>query len=555
MEAGLAPGDDHSRASKLLAALGLSGEENPAHLSGGEARRAALARALAPNPDILILDEPTNHLDLPAIEWLEEEIARSRSALVLVSHDRRLLERRRARTLWLDRGAVRRLDRGFAAFEAWRDEVFAQEERDRQKLDRKIAAELDWLRYGVTARRSRNQGRLRALNELRRKRREQLRVAGKVKFTLADAKTSGKLVIEAEGFGKALGGRMLVRDFSIRIARGDRHRHRRAERRRQDDASEPPDRREPSRTRDGAARRQSRHRLARPAPRQPRSDDDAEGGADPHRRRHGDDRRRARHVMSYMKDFLFAPEQAEQPVSALSGGERGRLMLARAWRLPSNLLVLDEPTNDLDLETLDLLQEMIADYPGTVILVSHDRDFLDRTVTSIVVAEGDGRWIEYAGGYSDMLAQRGAAPVSSPTETAAREAGARAGEADGRSRATPRSASSPSRTSTRWRRCRARSKRCRRTLASLGAAARRSGLLRKRPAGLRARRRRAEDRRGGARGGRGRMAQAVDAARGNRGLTRGFPRIPRAMERKSAGYLSPSVWRAPARRRRQHAHA
>jgi ATP-binding cassette subfamily F protein uup len=412
VEAGLAPGDDRHRARQILNALGLSGDEDPARLSGGEARRAALARVLSPSPDILILDEPTNHLDLPAIEWLEGELARSRSAIVLVSHDRRLLERLSRATLWLDRGTVRRLDRGFAAFEAWRDEVFAQEERDRQKLDRKIAAELDWLRYGVTARRSRNQGRLRALHELRRQRREQLRIGGAVKFTVADAKTSGKLVIEANGISKAFGARMLVRDFSIRIARGDRL-----------GIVGPngagkttliglltgalaPD--------EGAVRLGSNLVIA--------SLDQRRASLDPQTTLKGALTRtggdivtigsETRHVMSYMKDFLFAPEQADQPVSALSGGERGRLMLARALATPSNLLVLDEPTNDLDLETLDLLQEMIADYDGTVILVSHDRDFLDRTVTSILAAEGDGRWLEYAGGWSDMLAQGGAAPFA-----------------------------------------------------------------------------------------------------------------------------------------------
>ncbi len=222
VEAGLAPGDDPHRAKILLDALGFTGAEDPARLSGGEARRTALARVLAPRPDVLILDEPTNHLDLPAIEWLESELADTPSAIVLVSHDRRMLQTLSNAVLWLDRGKIRRLDRGFGAFEEWRDTVFEQEERDRQKLDRKIVAELHWLRYGVTARRSRNQGRLRALHEMRRTRREQLRVTGTVKFTVSDAKTSGKLVIEAKDVTKALGGRVLVRDFSIRIARGDR---------------------------------------------------------------------------------------------------------------------------------------------------------------------------------------------------------------------------------------------------------------------------------------------------------------------------------------------
>jgi ABC transport system ATP-binding/permease protein len=418
VEAGLAPGDDRHRVTQTLEALGLTGAENPANLSGGESRRAALARVLAPDPDILILDEPTNHLDLPAIEWLEATLARSRSAIVLVSHDRRLLERLSRATLWLDRGVVRRLDRGFSAFETWRDEVFAQEERDRQKLDRKIAAELDWLRYGVTARRARNQGRLRALHELRRKRREQLRVTGAVKFSLADAKTSGKLVIEAVGISKALGGRTLVRDFSIRVARGDRigivgpNGVGKTTLLNLLTGASPPD--------EGTVRLGAN--LATASLDQRRASLDPTTMLKDALTRTGGDvvtiGSETRHVMSYMKDFLFAPEQARQPLSALSGGERGRLMLARAFAAPSNLLVLDEPTNDLDIETLDLLQEMIADYSGTVILVSHDRDFVDRTVTSIIVAEGDGNWVEYAGGYSDMLAQRGNAPFAPASKPA-----------------------------------------------------------------------------------------------------------------------------------------
>jgi ABC transport system ATP-binding/permease protein len=273
----------------------------------------------------------------------------------------------------------------------------------------------------VTARRSRNQGRLRALNEMRRQRREQLRVAGKVKFTLADAKTSGKLVIEANGISKTLGGRALVRDFSIRIARGDRigivgpnGAGKTTLLNLLTGESEP----DAGTVRLGAnlAIASLDQRRASLEPTTTLKEALTRTGGDLVTIGSG-----SRHVMSYMRDFLFAPEQAEQPVSALSGGERGRLMLARAFALPSNLLVLDEPTNDLDLETLDLLQEMIADYAGTVILVSHDRDFLDRTVTSTVVAEGDGRWLEYAGGYSDMLAQRGSAPVSKPEKPARRK--------------------------------------------------------------------------------------------------------------------------------------
>jgi ATP-binding cassette subfamily F protein uup len=407
VEAGMAPGDDHRRAQYLLTQLGLTGEEAIERLSGGEARRAALARALAPSPDILLLDEPTNHLDLPAIEWLENELAAMRSALVLVSHDRRFLAKLSNRTLWLDRGETRLLQQGFAEFEAWRDEVLEQEEIAQHKLDRKIAMELDWVRYGVTARRKRNQGRLAALSQLRRQRREHRRVTGDVKMTVADAESSGTRVIEARDISKAYGELQVVRDFSIRIYRGDRVGVAGA-----NGAGKttllnlligrmPPDSGTvtlgsgliPATLDQGRASLDADTSLR----------DTLTGG-------HGDNVTVAgknRHVVSYMKDFLFAPEQARTPVRVLSGGERARLLLAKTFAIPSNLLVLDEPTNDLDLETLDLLQEMIADYAGTVIVVSHDRDFLDRTVTSILMAEGNGRFVEYAGGYTDMVAQRG----------------------------------------------------------------------------------------------------------------------------------------------------
>ena len=407
VEAGLAPGDDPHRARYLLEHLGLTGGEDPTRLSGGEARRAALARVLAPEPDILLLDEPTNHLDLPAIEWLEDELKRSRAAMVLISHDRRFLEKLSRATVWLDRGQTRRHERGFAHFEAWRDEVLAQEELDRHKLDRRIAMEEDWLRYGVTARRKRNERRLARLFELRAERRGAKRAAGNVKLTVGEAEASGKLVIEAKEIAKAYDDRRIVEKFSTRIARGDRI-----------GLVGPngagkttllqlltgvlqPD--------SGTVKLGANLEMVSLDQRR-ESLDDSDTVANVMTGGSGDTVMLpggAKHVMSYMKDFLFTPEQARQPVSALSGGERGRLMLARALAKPSNLLVLDEPTNDLDLETLDLLQEMLADYAGTVLLVSHDRDFLDRVVTSVIAAEDNGRWIEYAGGYSDMMAQRG----------------------------------------------------------------------------------------------------------------------------------------------------
>jgi ATP-binding cassette subfamily F protein uup len=376
-------------------------------LSGGEARRAALARALAPQPDILLLDEPTNHLDLPAIEWLEEELASLNCALVLISHDRRFLDDLSRATIWLDRGRTRRLEQGFRSFESWRDEQLAQEEIERHKLDRRIAMEEDWVRYGVSARRKRNVGRLARLRELRRDRREQLRVTGNVTLAATEAEQGGTKVIEARKISKSYGEKPIVRDFSLRVLRGNRIGIVGA---------------------NGAGKTTLLNLLTGKL----KADsgtvkigvnvrmaflDQSRVALDPETLvaavltggsgdlvHTGDE---ARHVVSYLKDFLFTPAQARAPVRVLSGGERARLLLAKVLASPSNLVVLDEPTNDLDLETLDLLEEMLADYPGTVLVVSHDRDFLDRVATSVLMADGQGRFIEYAGGYSDMLAQRG----------------------------------------------------------------------------------------------------------------------------------------------------
>jgi ATP-binding cassette subfamily F protein uup len=405
---GLGPSDDPHRARQMLDAFGLSGDEAPARLSGGESRRAALARVLAPEPDILLLDEPTNHLDLVAIEALEETLKGLRSAIVLISHDRRFLENLSEATVWLDRGTTRRLDRGFREFEAWRDTVLEEEEIERHKLDRKIVEEEHWLRYGVSARRKRNQGRLRGLQQLRtdRVQARRNRPMGDVALSVQDARLSGKLVAEATGISKSFGERAIVRDLDLRIERGDRlgivgpNGAGKTTLINLLTGLLPPD---AGAVRLGvnleiAALDQRRESLdpetsVADTLTEGRSDTVIVGG-------------QARHVIGYMKDFLFRPEQARTPVKALSGGEQGRLMLARALSRPSNLLLLDEPTNDLDLETLDLLQEMLANYPGTLILVSHDRDFLDRVVTSVLASEGDGRWTEYAGGYSDMVAQR-----------------------------------------------------------------------------------------------------------------------------------------------------
>ena len=408
VEAGLRPSDDPHAARYLLEQLGLTGREDPAHLSGGEARRASLARVLAPSPDILLLDEPTNHLDLTTIEWLERDLDARNTALVIISHDRRFLSTLSRSMVWLDRGQTRRIERGFAHFEEWRDAVLAEEERDQHKLDRKIVAEEHWMRYGVTARRKRNMRRVGQLQALREQRRSYRASAGNAAITTSSAAPSGMLVIEADGIGKSYDGRPIVRDFSIRIQRADRI------------GIVGPN---------GSGKTTLIGMLTGVLPPETGSVRLGTGLAIATLNQHRDSldpnitvtealtggrgdtvtvNGHAKHVVSYMKDFLFTSEQMRTPLGKLSGGERGRLMLAQALAKPSNLLVIDEPTNDLDMETLEVLEDMLGEYPGTVLLISHDRDFLDRIVSGVIAPEGDGRWTEYAGGYSDMLAQRGA---------------------------------------------------------------------------------------------------------------------------------------------------
>ncbi len=411
-EDGLGPGDDPHRVKALLTHLGLDGEKAPAYLSGGEARRVALVRALAPEPDILLLDEPTNHLDLPAIEFLERELVALHSSLVMVSHDRRFLENLSRATVWLADGITRRLDRGFADFEPWRDDFIEHRKVERHKLKRKIAAENSWLHKGVTARRRRNMGRLRALIELRKKQSNQRSMPGNVNMTVSEVEISSKLLLEAKNISKSFTGTTLVDDLSVRVSRGARigivgpNGAGKTTLLNLMTGALTPD--------SGILRHghnlhmvtldQKRQQLNIHATLQ-----EALTGGGETIMVNG----QKRHVVGYMKDFLFLPEQARTPVSVLSGGERGRLMLASALARPSNLLVLDEPTNDLDLETLDLLQETLADYRGTVLLVSHDRDFLDRVATSVIAWEGGGKWIEYSGGYSDMMRQRVSVPPGS----------------------------------------------------------------------------------------------------------------------------------------------
>ncbi len=423
VEAGLANAHDVSL-GRLYDELGISPDAPCATLSGGEMRRAALVRIFAADPDAMLLDEPTNHLDLPAIEALEHRIAQSRAAVVLISHDRRFLETLTTRTVWIDRGRTRFLERGFKDFEAWRDKVLEEEESAAHKLDRKILDEEHWVRYGVTARRKRNVRRMRELGELRRAARERKRPVGTVAFSVNEATQSGKRVILAERVSKTFGDRTIVDGFSMEIARGDRvgivgpNGAGKTTLLKMLTGELAPDE---GRVTLGAGLQMITLDQRRASLR----DDDRVADAITDGR--GDwvsIGAEKKHVASYLKDFLFKPEQWRTPVSALSGGERGRLALAAALAKPSNLLVLDEPTNDLDLETLDLLEELVADYQGTLLIVSHDRDFLNKTVTSIVTLDPsgrDGQWTEFAGGYDDMLAQRGSPPgaARSPSRAAA----------------------------------------------------------------------------------------------------------------------------------------
>lgn len=393
-------------AEAMLQAFGLDPRRPPQGLSGGEIRRAALARAFAEQPDVLLLDEPTNHLDILAIERLEMLIARSRAAILIISHDRAFLERTTSRCFWLEVRRIRRLDQGFAAFDAWAEGHAAAEAEAARRLEKAIAREEDWLAHGVTARRARNEGRRRRLLALRAEKSERLRQArGELGLSSDAAATSGRRVIEAKSIGKSFAGRRLFEGFSTRVLRGDRV------------AIVGPN---------GAGKTTLvRILLGELAP-------DAGSvtlGAnleivyiDQARADLGGDitlwsalapaggdqimvQGRPRHLAAYAKEFLFREDQLRQPVASLSGGERNRLLLARALARPANVLVLDEPTNDLDMDTLDLLEDMLADYEGTLVLVSHDRDFIDRLATSTIALDGRGRVVETPGGWGDFLSQ------------------------------------------------------------------------------------------------------------------------------------------------------
>ncbi|TRW17491.1 ABC-F family ATP-binding cassette domain-containing protein [Glacieibacterium frigidum] len=398
--------------------LGLDLDRDAATASGGERRRAAICRALAQAPDLLLLDEPTNHLDITAIEWLETHLQRFKGAFIAISHDRMFLSRLTKACAWLDRGTMRRAEIGFGGFEAWTDAVTAEEERNAEKLDTKLKQELHWLARGVTARRKRNMGRLGKLDELRATRKAMTGPQGVAKLQVTAEETKTKIVIDAEHVNKSFGDRAVIKDLTLRVQRGDRigvigpngagkttllklltgelapdsGRIRRAK------------------TLQGVLIDQQRALLS---PGKTVRDVLADGGDWVEV---GGERK---HVVGYLKDFLFTADVLDAKVETFSGGERSRLLLAREFARPSNLLILDEPTNDLDLETLDLLQEVIDDYAGTVLLVSHDRDFLDRTVTMVVGLDGSGTADVVVGGYADWQAKRKADAAPPPPRAAA----------------------------------------------------------------------------------------------------------------------------------------
>ncbi|MET4103093.1 ATP-binding cassette subfamily F protein uup [Roseovarius sp. MBR-78] len=389
--------------------------------SGGERRRAALAKLMAEAPELMLLDEPTNHLDIEAIGWLEEQLRSTRKAFVLISHDRAFLRELSRATLWIDRGMTRRQEEGFGGFEAWRDKVWDEEDQQRHKLDRKIKAEARWAVEGISARRKRNQGRVRNLQALREERRAQIKRQGTAAMALESGPSSGRKVIEAKEITKAYGDVLILRPFSLTVMRGERV------------AFVGPN---------GVGKttllkmlmgeeRPDSGTVVQGTNLIPAVFDQARARLDPEMTLWdsltGDAEMRVsgqadqvlvrgvpRHVVSYLKDFLFDERQVRAPVKSLSGGEKARLLLARIMARESNLLVLDEPTNDLDVETLDLMQELLDDYDGTVLLVSHDRDFLDRVATTTIAMEGDGRATAYAGGWSDYRAQRGEAGADDP---------------------------------------------------------------------------------------------------------------------------------------------
>ncbi len=394
--------------------------------SGGERRRAALAKLMAESPELMLLDEPTNHLDIEAISWLEDTLRESRNSFVVISHDRAFLTALTRATLWIDRGAVRRLEQGFGSFEAWRDKTWEEEDDQRHKLNRKIKAEARWAVEGISARRKRNQGRVRALGELRAERASQINRQSTAAMAFDSGQKSGAKVIEAKNLDLAFGSLELLKDFSLTVQRKDRvaivgpNGVGKTTLIKTLLGEQAPD--------GGTVKLGTNLQIAVFDQGRTKLDPNLSLWealtSDPSMAVSGSSdqimvRGTPKHVVGYLKEFLFADEQMRAPVRSLSGGEKARLLLARLMAQESNLLILDEPTNDLDIETLDLLQDVLGEYDGTVLIVSHDRDFLDRVATTTIALEEGGRATVYAGGWSDYQAQK---PRADQTLTAKQSA-------------------------------------------------------------------------------------------------------------------------------------
>ncbi|WP_299196878.1 ATP-binding cassette domain-containing protein [uncultured Amphritea sp.] len=406
---------------QVLERLELDGDQLMSALSGGWRRRAALGAALVQSPDILLLDEPTNHLDIETIEWLEKQIMEFRGGVLFISHDRSLVERLATRIVELDRGNLTSFPGNYSAYLTQKEKLLEEEERHNALFDKRLAEEEKWIRQGIKARRTRNEGRVRALKDLRVERSQRRELQGKAKFQVEQADRSGKIVIELEKVSHGYNGEAVISDLTMSVQRGDRI-----------GLIGPngvgkstllkvllgqlkPD--------NGVVKLGTSLNIAyfdqlrgTLSPEKTIIDNISEG------RESIVINGKSRHIISYLSDFLFSPERARTPVKALSGGECNRVMLAKLFSQPSNLLVLDEPTNDLDIETLELLEEILLEYKGTLLLVSHDRAFLDNVVTSTLVFEGDGKIQEYVGGYEDWLRQRSQAPAVSTAKASAKPA-------------------------------------------------------------------------------------------------------------------------------------